>query len=284
MTEERQDVEFPEEGNQPQEEEQELEGIEEEELPEEEEAGEEVEAEVEEEPEEKQEKVKIKWNGQELELTEEEVRELAQKGFDYTQKTQMLAEEKKAISTLLDKALSDEEVAGKLLSDNDLLSAIEKVPELKEKLENVRANLILNREPPDPILEPEEYEKYVKEKARIELEQEIKQKQEQQRLLEVQQKFAKIESELQSDEKLLKAFESKLNSMPDSHPVKLGLQYAFQTGNEEAIENFVNEIKQELNKSARRVSKAPPPVEGVEGAGQSVGSNTLDEFYKFMLE
>ncbi len=282
MTEETKNVEFSEEENQPQE------GLEEEVLyepSEEEEEGQETqEAEVEEEAEaEKEGKVKIKWNGQELELTEEEVKELAQKGFDYTQKTQMLAEEKRAISTLLDKALSDEEIASKLLSDTELLVEIEKVPELKEKLDNVKVNLILNREPPDPILEPEEYEKYVKEKARIELEQEIRQRQEQQKLLEAQQKFAKIESELQSDEKLLKAFESKLNSMPDNHPVKLGLQYAFQTGNAEAIENFVNEIKQEINRTSRKVSKAPEPVGGVEGS--PIGnSNSLDEFYKFMIE
>lgn len=37
---------------------------------------------------------KIKWEGQEKELTEEEIIELAQKGFDYTQKTQKLAKER----------------------------------------------------------------------------------------------------------------------------------------------------------------------------------------------
>lgn len=42
-------------------------------------------------------KLKLKWNGEEVEKDESEVVELAQKGFDYTQKTQTLAEERKVI-------------------------------------------------------------------------------------------------------------------------------------------------------------------------------------------
>lgn len=42
-------------------------------------------------------KLKLKWNGEEVEKDESEVVELAQKGYDYTQKTQTLAEERKAI-------------------------------------------------------------------------------------------------------------------------------------------------------------------------------------------
>lgn len=42
-------------------------------------------------------KLKLKWNGEEVEKDESEVVELAQKGFDYTQKTQSLADERKAI-------------------------------------------------------------------------------------------------------------------------------------------------------------------------------------------
>ncbi len=44
--------------------------------------------------EEKQDVFKIKWQGQEKELSEEEIIDLAQKGFDYTQKTQALALER----------------------------------------------------------------------------------------------------------------------------------------------------------------------------------------------
>jgi len=44
-------------------------------------------------------KLKLKWDGKEIEKDESEVVELAQKGFDYTQKTQSLADERKAIES-----------------------------------------------------------------------------------------------------------------------------------------------------------------------------------------
>lgn len=44
-------------------------------------------------------KLKLKWNDQEIEKDEEEVISLAQQGFDYTQKTQKLSEERKAIES-----------------------------------------------------------------------------------------------------------------------------------------------------------------------------------------
>jgi hypothetical protein len=43
-------------------------------------------------------KYTIKWQGQEKEVTQKELIELAQKGFDYTQKTQALAEEKEQLA------------------------------------------------------------------------------------------------------------------------------------------------------------------------------------------
>jgi hypothetical protein len=44
-------------------------------------------------------KLKLKWNEQEIEKEETEVIELAQQGFDYTQKTQKLAEERRSIES-----------------------------------------------------------------------------------------------------------------------------------------------------------------------------------------
>jgi len=55
------------------------------------------EAEPEQEAEAQPAKVKLKWNGEEVEKDLNEVVELAQQGYDYTKKTQSLAEERKAI-------------------------------------------------------------------------------------------------------------------------------------------------------------------------------------------
>lgn len=55
-------------------------------------------------------KLKLKWNGEEVEKDESEVVELAQKGFDYTQKTQSLADERKAIEAR-DQAVKAQEQA-----------------------------------------------------------------------------------------------------------------------------------------------------------------------------
>lgn len=59
----------------------------------EEEVTEEPEAEAQPEPR----KLKLKWDGQEVEKDEDEVISLAQQGYDYTQKTQRLADERRAI-------------------------------------------------------------------------------------------------------------------------------------------------------------------------------------------
>ena len=57
----------------------------------------EEESEDEEEPEEAEEFEEIEWNGQQKKLTKAELKELAQKGFDYTQKTQEVAEHRRAL-------------------------------------------------------------------------------------------------------------------------------------------------------------------------------------------
>ncbi|HRR42835.1 MAG TPA: hypothetical protein P5244_16505, partial [Syntrophales bacterium] len=46
------------------------------------------------------ERIKIKWEGEERELTKDELVELAQKGYDYTRKTQALAERERQLAPL----------------------------------------------------------------------------------------------------------------------------------------------------------------------------------------
>jgi len=55
------------------------------------------EGESDEKPEPEEEVLELSWNGETKALKKSEVVELAQKGFDYTQKTQLLAEERKAL-------------------------------------------------------------------------------------------------------------------------------------------------------------------------------------------
>lgn len=74
--------------------------------PEQAEEGEETEAAADEsEPEEAPEPVEeIEWNGETKKLTKTELKELAQKGFDYTQKTQQLAEQRRQLDASVEQA------------------------------------------------------------------------------------------------------------------------------------------------------------------------------------
>ena len=75
------------------------------------------EAEEAEEPGEEPEKYSIKWQGQEQEVTQEQLLDLAQKGFDYTQKTQALAQER-------DNLAPYQGLANRIKSDPQLASQI----------------------------------------------------------------------------------------------------------------------------------------------------------------
>lgn len=80
-------------------------------------------------------KLKLKWNGEEVEKDESEVVELAQKGFDYTQKTQSLADERKAIEAQA-QAVKAQEQAFKQQSDMQkaLITDIAKVQSIDEQI------------------------------------------------------------------------------------------------------------------------------------------------------
>ena len=93
------------------------EATEEESTPREEPEEETEEAEEAEEPGEEPEKYSIKWQGQEQEVTQEQLLDLAQKGFDYTQKTQALAQER-------DNLAPYQGLANRIKSDPQLASQI----------------------------------------------------------------------------------------------------------------------------------------------------------------
>lgn len=54
--------------------------------------------------------ISIKWKGQDVKVTQEELVSLAQKGFDYTSKTQVLSDYKKQIQALEDAGISKEDI------------------------------------------------------------------------------------------------------------------------------------------------------------------------------
>lgn len=64
-------------------------------------------------------KYKIKWQGQEREVTQAELLDLAQKGFDYTQKTQALAQERDQLAGLagLQKLLQSDPVKARKIAE-----------------------------------------------------------------------------------------------------------------------------------------------------------------------
>ena len=111
----------------PQEEELEAEEPQEEELSAEEEATEEEAAEAR--------ILKLKYNGEEVEKPEEEVIALAQQGFDYTQKTQKLAEERKQIETQAQAIKAQEqEFQQRVQLQSAVLQEIAKVTAIDEQL------------------------------------------------------------------------------------------------------------------------------------------------------
>lgn len=65
--------------------------------------------EVEEEPEAPKGKV-LKWQGKEVEVSDEELMAMAQQGFDYTYKTQQLSKERKRYQALDEKNISDDDI------------------------------------------------------------------------------------------------------------------------------------------------------------------------------
>lgn len=79
--------------------------------------------------------MKLKHDGQEIEKPETEVIELAQKGFDYTQKTQQLAEERKAIEEFTQNLRHQEDlVRQQFQTQAALIEEIAKVTAIDQQL------------------------------------------------------------------------------------------------------------------------------------------------------
>jgi len=79
--------------------------------------------------------LKIKHDGNEIEKPETEIIELAQKGFDYTQKTQQLAEERKAVEQFAQDLRQNEElIKQQYQTQSALIEQIAKVTAIDQQL------------------------------------------------------------------------------------------------------------------------------------------------------
>lgn len=103
---------------------------------------EEAEAEPEEPPEETE---ILSWNGEDKKVTKTELRELAQKGFDYTQKTQQLAEERRHVEATIQQAQQS------IALQNQQIEVIAEVKALDAQLAHFKGVNWLQMAEQDPV-------------------------------------------------------------------------------------------------------------------------------------
>jgi hypothetical protein len=174
---------------------------------------------------------------------------------DYTRKTQALAEERKAVERLLDKALSHPELAKEFMGDPELVQLAQKHPELGQKLQAV--SQMAQPEQPKNQFE------LIAEQAKRAVEQELGEEFDEfnpthmaalaVKVQEIQQQFARQQAvhqklaELQASEphfaEIDRYAEQKLSQMPYAEAVKI--LNAMQTGDIDTLLNFWNQCRQE---------------------------------------
>ena len=198
---------------------------------------------------------------------------------DYTRKTQALAEERKAIERVLDKALSHPELAREFMSDPELVGLVQRHPELAQKFQAVSQMAQPQEDFFDSIAEQakqlveqqlgEEFDEFNPKhlaafnlavqqiQSQVQAQQAIQSK-----LLELQQKephFAEID----------RYAEEKLFQMPYAEAIKI--INAFQTGDLDTALAFWEQCRKEwyeknLNQTQSQAKPQPQPVK-VESAG-----------------
>lgn len=184
-----------------------------EEVPEEAEAEEQEEAEEEEQDEDSQEetapvtKLKLNHNGEEVEVDIDEAKNLAQMGYDYTQKTQKLAEERKQVE-MQTQALKAQEEALKVSAQTQqaFIKDIAKVTAIDEQIAQFEAVDWNALSDSDPVQAQKLYIQY----------QQLQNKRTQ-TIAEIQQKKQMLDqqAELQSQSRLEKAKTELLEAFPN---------------------------------------------------------------------
>ena len=198
---------------------------------------------------------------------------------DYTRKTQALAEERRVLEKVLDKALSHPELAKQFMSDPELIAAVQNHPELAGKLQAV--SQMAQPEQQNPI-------KSIAEQARKLVEQQfgeefdefnpehmaafniaVQQIQAQvQREQAFQQRITQLKASEPHFEEIDRYAEQKLSQMPYSEAVKI--INALQNGDFETVANFWEQCRKEWYSQRlqqQQPQQAPQPTQ-VEPAGQ----------------
>lgn len=146
-------------------------------------------------------KLKLTHNGEEIEKDEAEVIALAQQGFDYTQKTQKLAEERKSIESQTQAIKAQEDaIRQQAETQQALIKEIAKVTSLDEQIAQYDAldwNAISDNDPVQAQKLQIQYQQLMNKRTRALNEYQQKNQQlEQQRALNAQTRLEKARAEL----------------------------------------------------------------------------------------
>ena len=224
---------------------------------------------------------------------------------DYTRKTQALAEERKAIERVLDKALSHPELAREFMNDPELVGLAQRHPELAQKLQAVSQMAQPEQQDPyssiaqeaakefkerygedfDPLDEKHVAafqaiiaQKVAEKTIEQTFERQLQAVLEKQRQQEVLRKIETLRAEEPHFDEIDVYAQQKLLQLPFQKILEL------QQGGDEAILNFWEQCRKEwyqknaVNQQAQQqqpTSPTPPPVEG--GGNQQVPSEPSPE-------
>ena len=193
---------------------------------------------------------------------------------DYTKKTQALAEERKTVEKLLDKALSDPELAKKLMADADFLRVAQSHPQLAQKLQAV-SQLAQPTQPKNPLDAIVEQAKRVVEAQLGEQFDEFNPKhivalnlatqqilQAQVQVLTTQRRIQEIKEKEPHFDEIDRLAQEKLNQLPFAEAAKI--IYALRTGNIEPVLQFWEAVRKEFYQ--QKINQKEPPK--VESAGK----------------
>lgn len=194
---------------------------------------------------------------------------------DYTRKTQAVAEERKAVEKLLDKALSHPALAQEFINDPELVGLAQKHPELAQKLQAVsqmaqpeQQNLLdLLTEQAKRIVEAQLGEEFDEFNPKHLAAFNLAVSQLQQQMAQTQAIQSRIQQLAQSEPHFAEIdqyAQQKLSQLPYAEAVKI--VQAAQTGDIDTLLKFWNECRKEwynqnLNKPQQQTQQEPPPVE-----------------------
>ncbi|ADO44945.1 hypothetical protein Hydth_0545 [Hydrogenobacter thermophilus TK-6] len=194
---------------------------------------------------------------------------------DYTRKTQALAEERKAIEKLLDKALTDPELAKRFIQDPELVQTAQKHPQLAQKLMAVSQLAQPKKNPFDDIVEQakrmveaqfgEPFDEFnPKHTLALTLAgQNILARQAQ--MLQIYNRIGEIREKEPAFEEIDRLAEQKLYSLPYAEALKI--ERAIKVGDIDTVLRFWEDVRKEYYQQKLTTKQEPPKVESA-GTGE----------------